>query len=992
MVSLLGHAALTHDGRSHEVSGLPGRLLVALAATDAPQPIDRLIHAAWGDRPPPSARAALHVHLGTLRRHLAPHRGGPVVARTPAGYVLQLNRWQRDVDVAGRIAASARARLHDDPRGSLHDVRTALQLWRGQPFSVSGETVDLVAASRATALRLELEELEVEALLTLGCHTEAERLGITLVEAEPFREVRWAQLMRARYLDGRSGEALRTYQDARRSLLDGLGIEPGSLLREVERAVLLRDGGAMRTSVVPFADLPAPPAAPDTLIGREREVDRCLAALARGRVAIVHGPPGTGKSAFAAEVARRFAPGATAWIDARSDAHTLDQLAHDLRPSWLRADVSALVVIDDADQTPEAAAVPSVLRRVQPGLPILITSRMRRVDQDAVCIALGPLAVPGELDRDDALSSVPSVRLLRAAVADIDADFQLADADVVLLCRASGGLPLALRLAAAAALGAPVDQVADAVRSGLAASVAATLQLLDPGARLAFRCCSLIGHAFDVGMLAAVADVPPAVAAGALRSLVACGLVHRQSDSDLPYSLLEPIRDVAGRMLAEADEAADAWMRLSAWASERARSLATSAVSTDRPATDALCPGLLPTFEAVLDHLVDSVDSTQALLLARRLDAPLYLAGVWEQRRRMIERALAVPGPPSKDRAILLALSARNGPLSTMDATRLDDAVQAARATGDDVVLAFSRHLRAIGLWWSGDLHGALDEQRWAAAVLGAAGHPAAIEARKYEAVATVHAGQHDEGIRALGEIAERYRREDRVALEGHTLAYLGHCQRFVGDPDAAVADWRRSLDLLRAAGNHASSIHVLLGLAGVAIERGDVDGCLADVARSLSAIDQTSLHEYSTWAWSLAIRALVVADRAPEAIAGARAALALAPGVARGEVSRLALELSHLASRLGRQRHAARLVGCSLAHDGPYELPLVAPTERARSASIVAEIVEAAGPTGRHDIDLGRRCTLREAAGDVFDEPPAPQPRYARRATDRTVTTTGSV
>jgi DNA-binding SARP family transcriptional activator/tetratricopeptide (TPR) repeat protein len=970
VLSLLGQAALSQHGRTVQVAGLAGRLLVALGGTDTPQPIDRLIHAAWGDDPPPSARAALHVHLGTLRRHLAAQSDGPAVERTPAGYCLRLNGWERDIDVAGRAAASARSSLHDDPEQALQDVRHALRLWRGQPFSVSGETVDLVAATRATALRHELEELEVEVLLTLGCHAEAEQVGIALVDAEPFREVRWAQLMRARFLDGRSGEALRTYQDARRALIDGLGIEPGALLRELERSVLLRDDDAVRTSVVRAAELPGPPPAPHLLIGRDRELDRCLATMAGGRVAIVHGPPGIGKSAFAAEVARRFAPGATAWIDPRSDVRTIDELTSGPGPSWLRADVLALLVIDDADQMPDAtAAIRSVLRRAQPSLPILITSRVRDVDHDAVFTGLEPLAVPDLFDRGDVLSAVPSARLLRAAMADLDAGLQLTDPDVVLLCRASGGLPLALRLAAAATVGAPAEQVVEAVRSGLAASIATTLQRLEPDERTTFRCCALIGHAFDAEMAAAVADIPVADTARILRTLADHGLVQRGSGATLPYALLTPIRDVAEHMLLEANEASTARKRLSAWALARSRSLAINAVSAERPTTDATSAALTPTFQAVLDHLADSGDSAQALMLARRLDAPLYLAGLWSQRRRIIERALAVPGPPSRDRAVLLGLSARNGPLSTMDATRLDQAVEAARATGDDVVLATSRHLRAIGLWWRGEHADALAEQRWAAAVLEAHGHPVATEARKYEAVVRVHAGWHDEGIRALSEIAERYRRQDRSALEGHTLAYLGHCQRFVGDPDAATADWRRSLELLLAAGNHASSIHVLLGLAGVAVERGDRDRCLALVAQSLAAIDRTSLHEYSTWAWSLAIRALLDADRIEEAAAGARAALARAPHVTRGEVSRLAVELSQLAARLGSPRHAARLVGCVLAHDGPFELPLPAPTERERADAIVAAVAGSAVPSRLRDLDAGRRCTLREAAGDIFDE-----------------------
>ncbi len=59
--------------------------------------------------------------------------------------------------------------------------------------------------------------------------------------AAPLRERRWAQLMVALYRSGRQGEALRTYQDARRHLADELGIEPGPELRRLEAAVLAQD-------------------------------------------------------------------------------------------------------------------------------------------------------------------------------------------------------------------------------------------------------------------------------------------------------------------------------------------------------------------------------------------------------------------------------------------------------------------------------------------------------------------------------------------------------------------------------------------------------------------------------------------------------------------------------------------------------------------------------------------------------------------------------
>ena len=62
-----------------------------------------------------------------------------------------------------------------------------------------------------------------------------------LVEEHPYRERLRAQLMLALYRADRQADALQAYQDARRPLVEELGIEPGERLRELEAAVLAQD-------------------------------------------------------------------------------------------------------------------------------------------------------------------------------------------------------------------------------------------------------------------------------------------------------------------------------------------------------------------------------------------------------------------------------------------------------------------------------------------------------------------------------------------------------------------------------------------------------------------------------------------------------------------------------------------------------------------------------------------------------------------------------
>jgi class 3 adenylate cyclase len=90
-------------------------------------------------------------------------------------------------------------------------------------------------------MRVAATEDLVEARLALGRHADVlGELG-PLIADQPYRERLRAQLMLALYRCDRQADALQAYQDARRALVEGLGIEPGERLRELERAILAQD-------------------------------------------------------------------------------------------------------------------------------------------------------------------------------------------------------------------------------------------------------------------------------------------------------------------------------------------------------------------------------------------------------------------------------------------------------------------------------------------------------------------------------------------------------------------------------------------------------------------------------------------------------------------------------------------------------------------------------------------------------------------------------
>ena len=185
-------------------------------------------------------------------------------------------------------------------------------MWRGPPLAECVyERFAEVEIARLEELRVcALEEL-AEAKLALGRHAEVVGELERLIREHPYRERLRAQLMLALYRSDRQAEALQVYQDARRSLVEELGIEPGERLRELERAILAQDQELAITARAEAAAVvePVAEASASAFVGRELELGELAAGLddafaGHGRLFLLIGEPGIGKSRLAEELAR----------------------------------------------------------------------------------------------------------------------------------------------------------------------------------------------------------------------------------------------------------------------------------------------------------------------------------------------------------------------------------------------------------------------------------------------------------------------------------------------------------------------------------------------------------------------------------------------------------------------------------------------------------------------------------------------------------------
>jgi DNA-binding SARP family transcriptional activator/tetratricopeptide (TPR) repeat protein len=274
----------------------------------------RLIDALWGEVAPRTAEKTLQNHILRLRRVLRAGRSPVRIETQPGGYRLDVAPDELDVLVAGGLVTEARAAaLAGDRSTAAARYRQAEDLWRGPSLDgFADEPFAVAEAARLDELRRVVFEERVDVELALGHHADLVGELEAAVMWEPLRERRWRQLMLALYRSGRQADALRAYQRVRKTLADELGLEPGTQLRSLERAIVRRDGALdLPGSSVHVAPLPAAfvPSAGQPFVGRKRELDHLHARLRQvadtrvRRLVVIAGEPGIGKTRLAAKLA-----------------------------------------------------------------------------------------------------------------------------------------------------------------------------------------------------------------------------------------------------------------------------------------------------------------------------------------------------------------------------------------------------------------------------------------------------------------------------------------------------------------------------------------------------------------------------------------------------------------------------------------------------------------------------------------------------------------
>jgi DNA-binding SARP family transcriptional activator len=356
---ILGPLEVLSDGQALDLGGQKQRALLALLLLEANKPVsrDRLIAALWEEEPTATAQKAIQVYVSQLRKLLGKER---LLTRAP-GYVLHAEADELDLAHFQRLRAE----------GKLHD---ALALWRAPALAeFAQQRFAQTEIARLEELRLTCLEERLDADLAEGRQAELVGELEALVREYPLRERLRELLLVALYRSGRQAEALAAYQDARTALVDELGVEPGKALRGLHQAILRQDP-ALELSP---ADEPATEAGRGVFVGREAEFAQLAAGLddalaGRGRLFLLVGEPGIGKSRLADELTRRArergvnvlvgrcweaggAPAYWPWVQ------SLRSYIREAEPDALRSELGA--------GGPELAQILPELRTILPELP-----------------------------------------------------------------------------------------------------------------------------------------------------------------------------------------------------------------------------------------------------------------------------------------------------------------------------------------------------------------------------------------------------------------------------------------------------------------------------------------------------------------------------------------------------------------------------------------------------------------------------------------------
>lgn len=531
-IRLLGEPEVLRNGASVTLpaSKKSRALLAYLASTGRPHLRERLCELLWDG--PDDPRAALRWSLTKLRPLVDPH----LVS-------------QRDhVEFVADGAMLDIAQICTPGNATTESLETCAALFRGEFL----DGLDLPACFRyqqwCVAERERFRNLHIAILGELtrrhGCSEKALPHARRRVAVDPFSEAAHASLVRLLASLGNTHEALRQYDYCRTLFERELGARTTPVLEDARRAI---GRTAVEPAVVAKA---APPEHNVPFVGRAGELRAVEMAAASGRVVLLTGEPGIGKSRLAQESTSQLRGGGAAlygrafaaemirpygiWIDALQPVGGLP--TENDRTRLFDAVVAmlagtSLVTLDDLQWIDDASAalLHYVVRATRDrGLRVVCTARSGELEDNAAASR-----VVRELSRQKCLTEISISPLTEGETAALVGSAP----DAERIVKKSGGNPLfAIELARTQHSGSLSEVLNE------------RLARLEPSARELVSWAAAVGRQFDVDIVGRATGMPAGEMLAALTKLERGGVIRASGDRCYDFSH-DLIRDAAYQLV-----------------------------------------------------------------------------------------------------------------------------------------------------------------------------------------------------------------------------------------------------------------------------------------------------------------------------------------------------------------------------------------------------------------------------------------------------------
>ncbi len=434
-----------------------------------------------------------------------------------------------------------------------------------------------------------------------------------LLQADPLSEDAYRKLMNLYAESGDRANVVRVYQTCVAVLKRELDTEPSATTRDLFERLRHQEkivARAITPRVPPKSNLPVPLT---SFIGRTRELAEIRAQLARARLVTLTGVGGGGKTRLAIQAAHEIAadfPDGAWFVDLAPVTNETDivstcaavfglreQTGMSIDALWFEyaRDKTLLLVLDNCEHLHNACAVfAHELLQSAPRVRILATSREPLNVSGEALIGVPPLSLPdAEHPTFEKVAHSDAAQLFIARASFILPTFSLNQSNlqaIAQICRRLDGIPLAIELAAARVRTLSPQQIAARLDDALAVltrgssslpprqqTMRAVLDwsdaLLSQEERVLFRRLSVFSGGFTLeaaemicgdGALESKRDgeqsslphaISPSLILDLLSNLIDKSLVMvNESDGEMRYRMLEPIREYAREKLAAASE------------------------------------------------------------------------------------------------------------------------------------------------------------------------------------------------------------------------------------------------------------------------------------------------------------------------------------------------------------------------------------------------------------------------------------------------------